>query len=57
MLMAKYGQEDFGWRTKKAFGAFGVGVWKESLKEAGWCWEKMAFKVGKSTKIRFWTDL
>ena len=57
VLMAKYGQEDFGWRTKKAFGAFGVGVWKEILKEAGWCWEKLAFKVGKGTKIRFWTDL
>ena len=57
VLMVKYGQEDFGWRTKKAFGAFGVGVWKEILKEVGWCWEKMAFKVGKGTKIRFWTDL
>ena len=57
VLMAKYGQEDFGWRTKKAVGAFGVGVWKEILKEAGWCWENLAFKVGKGNKIRFWTDL
>ena len=24
VLMAKYGQEEFGWRTKKANGAFGV---------------------------------
>ncbi|KAJ9681941.1 hypothetical protein PVL29_018030 [Vitis rotundifolia] len=56
VLTAKYGQEEFGWRTKKAIGAFGVGVWKEILKEAGWCWEKMAFKAGKCTKIRFWTD-
>ena len=23
VLVAKYGQEDFGWRTKKANGAFG----------------------------------
>ena len=29
VLMAKYGQEDCGWRTKKVVGAFGVGVWKE----------------------------
>ncbi|RVW23288.1 LINE-1 reverse transcriptase-like [Vitis vinifera] len=36
---------------------FGVGVWKEILKEFVWCWENMAFKVGKGTKIRFWTDL
>ena len=57
VLMAKYGQEDFGWRTKKANGAFGLGVWKEIPKESVWCWEKLAFKVGKGTKIRFWTDL
>ncbi|RVW54291.1 hypothetical protein CK203_068441 [Vitis vinifera] len=55
--MAKYGQEDFGWRTKKVVGAFGVGVWKEILKEVGWCWENLAFKVGKDNKIRFWTDI
>ena len=53
----KYGQEDLGWRTKKANGAFGVGVWKEILKESVWCWENMAFKVGKGTKIKFWTVL
>ena len=56
VLLAKYGQEDFGWRTKKAVGAFGVGVWKEILKETGWCWDNLAFKVGKGNKIRFWTD-
>ena len=53
VLVAKYGQEDLGWRTKKANGAFGVGVWKEILKESVWCWENMAFKVRKGTKIRF----
>ena len=56
VLMAKYGQEDCGWRTKKVVGAFGVGVWNEILKEAGWCWENLVFKVGKGNKIRFWTD-
>ncbi|RVW21076.1 putative ribonuclease H protein [Vitis vinifera] len=34
VLEAKYGQEDFGWRTRKANGVFGVGVWKEILKES-----------------------
>ncbi|RVW27489.1 putative ribonuclease H protein [Vitis vinifera] len=57
VLEAKYGQEDHGWRTKKAVGACGVGVWKEILKEAGWCWNKMGFKVGKGNKISFWTDV
>ena len=56
VLEAKYGQEDFGWRTRKANGVFGVGVWKEILKESDWCWESMAFKVEKGNKIRFWTD-
>ena len=57
MLLAKYGQECFGWKTKKVNETFGVGVWKEILKEKGWCWENMAFTVGNGTKIRFWTDL
>ncbi|RVW37131.1 hypothetical protein CK203_084530 [Vitis vinifera] len=57
VLETKYGQEDHGWRTKKAVGACGVGVWKEILKEAGWCWDKMGFKVGKGNKISFWTDV
>ena len=51
--MAKYGQEDFGWRTKKANEVFGVGIWKEILKEFIWGWENLVFKVGKDTKIRF----
>ncbi|KAJ9677832.1 hypothetical protein PVL29_022672 [Vitis rotundifolia] len=56
VLVAKYGQEEFGWRTKKANGAFGVGLWKEIMKEADWCWNNMVFKVGKGTKISFWKD-
>ncbi|RVX09762.1 Transposon TX1 uncharacterized 149 kDa protein [Vitis vinifera] len=47
---------EFGWRTKKANGAFGVGVWKEILKEADWCWDNMTFKVGKGTRIRCWDE-
>ena len=57
MLLAKSGQEGFGWKTKKVNGTFGVGVWKEILKEKDWCWENMAFTIGNGTKIRFWTDL
>ncbi|RVW93098.1 hypothetical protein CK203_031459 [Vitis vinifera] len=52
----KYGQEGLGWRTNEARGAFGVGVWKEILKEANWCWDNIRFKVGKGTKVKFWTD-
>ncbi|RVW82343.1 putative ribonuclease H protein [Vitis vinifera] len=46
VLVAKYGQEGFGWMTKKANGTFGVGVWKEIMKEKDWCWENMAFIWG-----------
>ena len=37
--------------------AFGVGVWKEILKEADWCWDNMVFIAGKGSKISFWTDV
>ncbi|RVW16678.1 LINE-1 reverse transcriptase-like [Vitis vinifera] len=56
VLEAKYGKEEFGWRSKKANGVFGVGVWKEILKESTWCWDNMVFKVGKGNKVRFWID-
>ena len=57
MIMAKYGQEGHGWRTKKANGAFKVGVWKEILKETDWCLDNMVFIAGKGTKISFWIDV
>ena len=56
VIMEKFGQEGLGWRTNEARGTFGVGVWKEILKEADWCWDNIEFKVGKGTKVRFWTD-
>ena len=52
----KYGREGCGWRTNEARGIFGVGVWKEILKEASWCWDNIEFKVGRGTKVKFWTD-
>ncbi|RVW26764.1 hypothetical protein CK203_117290 [Vitis vinifera] len=39
MIGVKYGQEEFGWKTKEGRGAYGVGAWKEIMKEANWCWE------------------
>nr|CAN69266.1 hypothetical protein VITISV_043642 [Vitis vinifera] len=57
VITTKYGQEDRGWRSKKANGAVGVGVWKEILKESDWCWDNMVFLAGKGTKIRFWKDI
>ena len=37
-------------------GPFGVGLWKEIMKEADWCWESIDFKVGKGNRVLFWTD-
>ncbi|RVW82040.1 hypothetical protein CK203_049062 [Vitis vinifera] len=34
VLLVKYGQEGLGWRTNEVRGTYGVGVWKEILKEA-----------------------
>ncbi|RVX13301.1 hypothetical protein CK203_018079 [Vitis vinifera] len=32
-------------------------LWKkEILKKANWCWDNIEFKVGKGTKVKFWTD-
>ncbi|KAJ9691389.1 hypothetical protein PVL29_013542 [Vitis rotundifolia] len=56
VIGVKYGQEGCGWRTKEARGTFGVGVWKDIMKEANWCWESIKFKVGKGTRVMFWTD-
>ncbi|RVW31594.1 hypothetical protein CK203_091130 [Vitis vinifera] len=56
MIRVKYGQEEFGWRSKEARGTYGVGVWKEIMKEAKWCWENTKFKVGKGTRVKFWSD-
>ena len=57
VIMAKYGQEGLGWRTKKTNGAFEIGVWKEILKETEWCWDNMVLIAGKGTKIIFWIDV
>ena len=37
VIGVKHGLEDGGWKSKEAWGPFGVGVWKEILKEMGWC--------------------
>lgn len=33
ILHVKFGVEGFGWRTKEAKEAYGVGIWKEIMKE------------------------
>ncbi|RVW34075.1 Transposon TX1 uncharacterized 149 kDa protein [Vitis vinifera] len=56
VIGVKYGQEGGGWKTKEVCGPFGVGLWKEIMKEVDWCWENIVFKVGKGNRVLFWTD-
>ncbi|RVW53576.1 LINE-1 reverse transcriptase-like [Vitis vinifera] len=50
VIGVKYGLEGGGWKSKEARGPFGAGVWKEILKEMGWCWNNMKFKVGRGIR-------
>ena len=34
MICSKFGKQDLGWWSKDSRGSFGVGLWKEILKEA-----------------------
>ena len=45
-----------GWCSKEVRGPFGVGLWKEILKESCWVKENWRFIVGNDTRIRFWLD-
>ena len=53
LIRTKYGEGSYGWRPREAKGPFGVGLWKEILKEADWISENWKFKVGNGTRIRF----
>ncbi|RVW75601.1 hypothetical protein CK203_059101 [Vitis vinifera] len=50
VIGVKYGHEGFGWRTNEARGTFGVGVWKEILKDTNWCWDNIGFKGGEGLR-------
>ncbi|RVW16378.1 hypothetical protein CK203_067822 [Vitis vinifera] len=39
------------WRTKEVCGPYGVGLWKEIMKEAEWCWESMDLKNAKVCEV------
>ena len=53
LITFKYGTVDLGWGSREARGPFGVGLWKEILKESGWVNDNWKFKVGNGTRIHF----
>ena len=56
MICSKFGKDDLSWWVNTPRGPFGVGLWKEILKEAHWVKDNWKFKVGKGTRVRFWMD-
>ena len=56
LIYSKFGKDDLGWWVNTPRGPFGVGLWKEILKEASWVKDNWKFRVGNGTRVRFWTD-
>ena len=56
LIYSKFGKYDLGWWVNTPRGPFGVGLWKEILKEASWVKDNWKFRVGNGSRVRFWTD-
>lgn len=52
-IRIKYGMESGGWRTKKVKGSFGVGVWKEILKESDHLKLNIRSELEEGDNVRF----
>ncbi|RVW47703.1 hypothetical protein CK203_107043 [Vitis vinifera] len=49
----KYGQEGCGWRTKEVCGPYGVGLWKEIMKEAIGVGRALILRLGRGIEFCF----
>ena len=55
-ISLKYGVEEGGWFSKILRGSYGVGLWKEIIKEAMQLKQNCSFDLGDGCKVRFWED-
>ena len=53
LICFKYGKADLGWSSKKAHGPYGIGLWKDILKEFSWVKDHWKFSIGNGFRVRF----
>ena len=56
LICSKFGKDNLSWWANDSRGPFGVGLWKEILKEASWVKDNWKFTVGNGTRVQFLTD-
>ena len=56
LIAFKYGTDGLSWGSREAQGPFGMGLWKDILKESSKVKENWKFKVRNGTKIHFLTN-
>ena len=56
VIKLKYGLEEGGWFSAKPKGSFGVGLWKDIIREAQQLKQDCKLMLGDGGRIRFWED-
>ena len=57
VISSKFGKTLGGWHTCDIKGAFGVGLWKEIIKEWPFFLQEAAFSIGDGRRVNFWKDV
>ena len=57
VISSKFGETLRGWHTCDIRGGYGVGLWKEIIKEWPFFLQEAAFSIGDDRKVSFWKDV